>query len=182
VTYAHALAQRRSIVPVRSALGHPQEALVIQEEAVRKRKEPRAEAAYQVPIKVEFHYRIQVGAGALVPPTAVQDPQVLSIWIRKDSAHRSQLSPFGEVLPAEAGAIWVGGGGLGVQPFTQHYGQHGKSECERRANSMGTRHMDLLRKLFPHSSTTTRGGTGRLSLYLGGIPVVYPHFDIRLAA
>ena len=110
VPHAHGLAQCAPRVTVRAALRDPQEAVVVEGEAVREGEEPRAEAVDQVAFQVELEDRVEVGARALVRAAAVEDPEVLAVPIGNHSADDAEGAAFGQRLPSERGAVRVGEG------------------------------------------------------------------------
>ena len=132
VADAEPFARRRARVAVRSALGHPQEALVVQEEPVRETEEPGAEAVDQVAVEVELQDRVEAGPRALVRAATVQDPQVLAVRIGEDAAHRAQHAPLGHLLPAERGPVRVAGRRLGPEVRARRQQQPRQHDPRRR--------------------------------------------------
>ena len=71
MSQTQAFPQRCSSISVRTALGNPEKALVVEIEAVRKGEKSSTETFHKVPIQVEFKDRVQVGISALIAATAV---------------------------------------------------------------------------------------------------------------
>ena len=122
--------------PCDPALGHPQKAFVIEEEAVRKTEEAGPEAVDEVALQVELHDRVQVGSGALVGAATVEDPEVLAVRVGKDAADGAHHAPFGQLLPAEGRPVRVGGRRLGqdVRTCPHHQPRQHDQRCRDAAN------------------------------------------------
>ena len=75
-------------------------ATVVDEEAVREVHDALAEAPHELAVHVDLDDRIERGFGAAVGAAAVEDPQMLAVWIDPDTAGHADFAAF-ELVPVE---------------------------------------------------------------------------------
>src|SRR5437660_3395983 len=89
-------------------IGHPDVAIAIDVNAVRRRDHAGAEMRDQVPVGVELENRVERRAHATVRATPLGDPDARAILVDVDGARRSPGAALGHLRPALDGLIWVG--------------------------------------------------------------------------
>jgi hypothetical protein len=93
----------------RGAVGDPDLAVSIDEEAVRPCEDPSSEVLHEVSVEVELEYGIQLRIDATVGAAAVQHPDVPSVGVRKDARDGSPRLPRGQLCPVRHGAVFAAG-------------------------------------------------------------------------
>ncbi len=90
------------------AVGHPEVALLIHEDAVGREQHPGAEALHQGPGRIELEDRIIVRPGAAVGTAALGHPDAPSVPVDLHRAGGAPGPPFGEPSPAFDGPVGIG--------------------------------------------------------------------------
>ena len=114
------------------AVGDPDVAFVIDEEAMGPRKESASEVRHEVPAEIKLEDGIQVRAHATVGATPIQHPHVSSVGVRENAGDGSPRAPFWEVGPVRNRDVFAGSLGVGVAGNKVHqayersrkHGQH----------------------------------------------------------
>ena len=103
-----ALARRVGIVLSRALpVGHPDVAVAVHVEPVRKQEQPAADGRHDVAIRVELQNRVEIRPGAGVAPAPVDGPQA-PVLVDVDPGRRPPLSVVRELAPPVDAAIRVG--------------------------------------------------------------------------
>ena len=99
---------------MRTTVGHPEEARMVQKEAVGKPEHAGPKAVDQIALQIELHDRVEVGTCTLVGAAPVQDPEMLSVRVRKHTADGAHHPALWQLFPPEGRAIRIRGGRLRV--------------------------------------------------------------------
>jgi hypothetical protein len=150
-------AGRAARITVRDAVSDPDEALVVDEEAVREVHDPLAEALHEPAIHVDLDDRIEIRLGAAVGAAAVEDPEVLAVTIGTDAARDPDLAAF-ELVPVVVDLVGIVGDlrdHIDASPIQQD--RQATEHTHRNANRMPHCHLIRAARLYTSTAATATG-------------------------